>query len=225
MPALLALGDLSSPKRLALVAIALVTAASFALDRPAAHTTAAFTAAASNDNSTLTTSNFSLTDTNAGSALFTITDALPGDWVQKKVTVTTVGNGTLTLTVAAGSAPGVGAPLNGTDDRALMVRVEQCTDNTFASCAGVTGFGGGAGVSSGSSITSSNSVSFNAASSAGAVTLQVSQPSGSYYYNVFLKIPSGTSSGGGDNSMVNTSAIVNFNWQLTSSPGTLRNTP
>jgi hypothetical protein len=222
-----ALGRSASPKNLALVATALVTAAIFALDRPAARTTAAFTAATSNDNSTLSTANFSVTGTNAGSALFSITDSLPGDWVQKNVTVTTVGSATLTLAVAAGSPPGVAAPLNGTDDRALMVRVEQCADNSFAQagCSGVTGFGGGAGVSSGSSIVTANSVTFNAVSSAGAVTLQTSQPTGSFYYKVFVKVPSGTTSGGGDNSFINTSVIVTFTWQLTSSPGSLRNTP
>jgi hypothetical protein len=218
---------ISSPKNLALGASALIAATTFALDRPAARTTAAFTAAMTNDDSTLTTSNFSLTGTNAGSALFTITDALPGDWVQKNVTATSVGKGSLTLTVAAGSAPGVDVPLNGTDDRALMVRVERCTDNTFAAgvCTGVTGFGGGAGVASGASITVPNSVTFNAASSAGATTLQTDQPSGSYYYKVFLKIPSGTTSGGGDNDLINKSVKVTFTWQLTSSAASLRNTP
>src|SRR5436853_7918041 len=73
--------------------------------------TAAFTAASTNDNSTLSTVNFSLTN-NQASALFSITDAVPGDWVQKNVTLTTVGTASLTLTLANGTTGGVVAPLN-----------------------------------------------------------------------------------------------------------------
>src|SRR5437667_3549044 len=54
--------------------------------------TAAFTAATTNDNSSLSTVNFSLTN-NQASALFTITDALPGDWGQQNVTIATVQHG------------------------------------------------------------------------------------------------------------------------------------
>jgi hypothetical protein len=187
----------------------------------------------SNDDSALsTTPSFSVTGTNPAAALFSITDALPGDFVEKDVSVTTSARGSLTLAVTAGSAPGVAAPLGNAppDDRGLMVRVEQCA-SSFApgTCSGVAGLNGGAtaGVASGAVISSASSVSFYTARGGGPVILQTDQPAGTFYYKVFLKVPANTTSGGTNSDLTfqNTSAVVTYTWQLTSSPGRLRSTP
>jgi len=219
-------------RNLVVVLLVLLVSSAFVLDSVSNSTLAAFTIAATHGNSTLSTTSFSLTGTSAGAALFSITDALPGQYVEKDVTVTTLGKGNLTLSIAQGSVPGVQAPLSNAspDDRALMVRVEQCGSSfAQAGCTGMTGLNGGstAGVANGGSLTSSNSVTFNAAAAAGAVTLQTAQPSGSYYYKVLLKIPVNTTSGGSnsDNTFANTSVKITTSWQLTSVAGSLRSTP
>src|SRR2546426_8290377 len=116
-------------KNLLVAALVLVVSSMFALDGSSHYTLAAFTGAATNDNSTLSTTSFSLSGTNAGAALFNITDALPGDYTEKDVTLNTVGQGDLTLVIAAGTAPGVATPLSNAspDDRALMIRAEACS--------------------------------------------------------------------------------------------------
>jgi hypothetical protein len=192
--------------------------------------TAAFTAATTNDNSTLTTVNFSLTSTNSGSALFSVTDAVPGDCVQKNVTVTTVGTATLSVTLTNGTSGGVVAPLNASTDQALQIRVESCTSATFATanCTGVAGLNGGssAGVAASTQPTNSQTVKFSSIVGT-PQTLQTNQPSGTYYYKVFMKIPSGTVGGGSgsDNDFINKSASVLWTWTSTSAPGSLRNVP
>jgi hypothetical protein len=224
---------LLDPERLLLLAVSLLLSVAFALAGADKGTLAALTAGVTNENSTLSTvSSFSLTGTTPGAALFNITDALPGQSVEKDVTVTTVGTGNLTLAIAAGSAPGVVAPLSNAapDDRALMVRVEQC-GSTFAQagCSGVTGLNGGSavGVASGANVASPNSVTFNAAAAAAPITLLSAQPSGDYYFKVFLRIPVNTTSGGAnsDTTFAAKSVKVTMTWQLTSVDGSLRSTP
>ena len=92
------LSGLFNIQGLLLLALGGAVSASIALNGTG--TLAAFTAAATNDNSTLSTINFSISDSASGSALFGITDAVPGDWVQKNVSITTVGRGDLTLTLS-----------------------------------------------------------------------------------------------------------------------------
>jgi hypothetical protein len=212
-----------------LLLLALGAAVSVSIALNGTGTLAAFTAAATNDNSTLSTVNFSVSDSASWSALFSITDAVPGDWVQKNVTITTVGRGDLTLTLSDGSTGGVVAPLSGATDQALQIRVESC-GATFAAagCSGIAGLNGGsaAGVAAATAPTNSETVKYASVRTV-AQTLQTGQPSGTYYYKVFMKIPSGTVGGGSgsDNDFINKSASVKWVWTLTSSAGSLRNTP
>lgn len=195
-----------------------------AVDGVNLRTYAAFTAATSNDNSTLSAASFSLTGTSSGSALHTLTNTVPGEFAVTQVTVTTVGKGTLTLNVNPGSA-GVDAPLNGTGERALMMRVEQCASSFLpATCTGVASWSGaGVSAANGSDITSSNTLTYNATNAAGAISLQANQPSGPYYYRVILKIPSNTTLG--DDTFSGKTISLSYVWTLASSAGSLRNTP
>jgi hypothetical protein len=151
--------------------------------------------------------------------------------VQKNVTITTVGKGDLTLTLNDGTTGGVAAPLSGATDQALQIRVENCgADSSFtpANCTGVSNLNGGSTGGTAANTAPANAATVKYANvKAVAQTLQTGQPSGTYYYKVYMKIPSGTVGGGSgsDNDFINKSASVKWVWTLTSSTGTLRSTP
>src|SRR5207249_5532820 len=121
-----------------------------------------------------------------GVALFSIIDAEPGDWVQKNVTITTVGKGDLTLTLNDGTTGGVVAPFNAATDQALQIRVENCAaDATFtpANCTGVTNLNGGSTTGTAAATAPANAATVKYTNVKAVVeTLQTGQPSGTYYY-------------------------------------------
>lgn len=223
-----------------LVLLALAGAVSMVVMTGERNTLAAFTAATANDNSTLSAVNFAISASASGSvgnasALFSITDAQPDDWVQKNITITpTVGasGATLALQLSAATVGGIVSPLTDAapSNKGMRIRVESCTANTFAQagCTGVSGLNGGvtAGVADGGGITTAAANFVRYADVTTPVNLNTSITSATpLYYKVFMKFPSGISGVSGDNALIGLTGGTKWAFSLTSNAGTVRNTP